>query len=510
MVDVVGPRPALGAGPWLFGLALGVYLLTAGGSLTTSDAVTAFDVTQNMVQTGTVALSGNLLGMDSIRGRDGRYYSPFGIAQSVFNVPFYLAGRSFMRITGIELGKPDSIPKAVVALAQTLVVAIVIWQIFSLSMVVTRDATASVMASLTAAFGTVLWPFARFGFNQPLACAALTGTVLLAVKGVRHRRSVDLGLAGWCLAAGILTRHELLLAAPVVGAWLYLSARSREEGARGLLAFGPGVVAGIVGWMAFNAVRFGNPFDSGYLRDPVPGFGSPLLEGLAGLLFSPGASVLLYSPVAIVGVAGLVRLWRDDRSTGILFSTMAAAFLLLYGSLGNWIGGRSYGSRYLLIILPLLMIGWASLLARVGRRARRRLFVVVTGAGILVQLPGVAVDYAKVSRAHAEVGPTSTEARQWAWQASPLVLNARAAIAAVPDNVAYVTGRRPRPEVRPPDHALDRSFSQQFAFSLDFWWLYLFYLGVFSRAALATTVAGMVAWILFCGRRLMRSLDPQP
>ena len=36
----------------------------------------------------------------------------------------------------------------------------------------------------------------------------------------------------------------------------------------------------------------------------------------------------------------------------------------------------------------------------------------------------------------------------------------------------------------------NRGFSQQFAFSLDFWWLYLYYLGVLS--ATAAVLAGAV------------------
>ena len=84
------------AGRWLFGLALGVYFFTAGGSLTTTDAVVAFDVTRNIVEKGTLATSGNLLGLEAFRGADGRYYSPFGILQSIYNIPFYVAGTVFV------------------------------------------------------------------------------------------------------------------------------------------------------------------------------------------------------------------------------------------------------------------------------------------------------------------------------------------------------------------------------------------------------------------------------
>ena len=114
-------RDARRVGGWLFVLALSVYLFTAGGSMTITDAVVMFDVTQNLVEHQTVAMSSSLLGMEAHRGADGRYYSPFGVAQSLYNIPFYLAAKLFVGLTGVRIGKPDSVPKAFVALGQTLI-----------------------------------------------------------------------------------------------------------------------------------------------------------------------------------------------------------------------------------------------------------------------------------------------------------------------------------------------------------------------------------------------------
>ena len=83
-------RDARRVGGWLFVLALSVYL-SRGGGMTITDTVVMFDVTQNLVEHQTVAMSSSLLGMEAHRGADGRYYSPFGVAQSLCNLPFYLA-----------------------------------------------------------------------------------------------------------------------------------------------------------------------------------------------------------------------------------------------------------------------------------------------------------------------------------------------------------------------------------------------------------------------------------
>ena len=493
-------------GWWLFVLALGVYVLSAGGSLTTTDAVQAFDTTRNLVEHGSIAMSDDVAaGAEALRGRDGRYYSPFGIVQTLVNVPFYLAGRLAVTATGLRLGKPDTVPKAAVAMAQTVVGAVIVWQIFRLGAAVTGAPGAALFAALTFAFGSILWPYARFGFNQPIACAALTAAVHTAWLAVRRSEPRWFAAAGLWISAALLTRHEVGLALLPMAIWLWWAGRPAwaERRAR-LIAFTPMLGIGLLVWLGLNAYRFGNPLDTGHLRDPVPGFGSPILEGLAGLAFSPSTSLFLYSPVAALGLAGLCGpLWRRDRATAAWLLAIVVLFTLFYASLGNWIGGRSYGSRYLVIVLPILAIGWTALLAALSSRSRRVIGGLVLGLGVIVQLPGVLVDYAKVSQAAAaDRGGFSTADRQWAWDAAPLVLNARTLPEAVLRNVAYVLGGQPVPEVAAPADAGDRSFSQQFAFSLDFWWLYLFYMGVLPRWGVFVILAGGVVAAAVCLARL--------
>jgi hypothetical protein len=481
-------------------LSLTVYVATAGGSLTTTDAVATFDVTRSIVERHSVAMSSNLLGREAERGLDGRFYSPFGLGQSIYNVPFYLAAKFALRAPGMQLGKPDTLPKAFVSLGQTLISVAVVFEIFRLSLLVTGNVAASALAAVTLAFGSVLWPYSKFGFNQPLACLTLVSAVRCAFVGVRAPSPKHLVWSGCWLASSLMTRHEMAIAALPVAVWIFLDGEpSSRERIRRIGAFSPGLGLGIGAWLLYNAIRFGNPLETGYLHDATPGFGNSIATGLFALVASPAASVFLYSPFAIAGVAGLVMLTRRDRSAGVLMWALVLAFMLAYASLGNWLGGRSYGSRYLVVVLPYLGVGWAAMLAEMSDRARRVAFACVFLVGMIVQLPGVLVDYAKISQEASAGGVYTTEARQWDWPASGLVLNTRAVIRAVPENASYLLARRTPPSVRSAASADDRSFSQQFSFSLDFWWLYLFYMGklpaiaVFSLALAFAAIGGMLA-----------------
>ena len=61
--------------------------------------VLTYQVTKQMVEARSVAVPfGETDGLgEAHRGRDGRYYAPFGLGQSIYNIPFYLAGASPVR-----------------------------------------------------------------------------------------------------------------------------------------------------------------------------------------------------------------------------------------------------------------------------------------------------------------------------------------------------------------------------------------------------------------------------
>src|SRR5438552_2022903 len=370
-------------GGWLFVSALIVYLFTAGGSLTTTDAVVTFDVTRNLVEHGRVSTTTDLLGRESYRGRDGRYYAPFGIGQSIYNVPFFVTAKLMTTVTHLRVGKSDSIAKGVTALGQTFLAAAIVWQTYRLALAVTTEIGPAAWAALTLAFGSLLWPYARFGFNQPLACFTLLSATRHAFLATRDRPRLHGAAAGAWLAASLLTRHEMAIAALPIALWLVFSrdpiARGRQQRIIGFAStFGIGVAI----WLVFNYVRFGNPIDTGYLHDPTPAPTLAIGSGILALLFSPSASLLLYSPFAVFGAVGLFALLRRDRESALFLLAVTVTFICVYGALGNWLGGRSYGSRYLVVILPLLTIGWAALLRRVAGRRRRMIAIAVLATGV--------------------------------------------------------------------------------------------------------------------------------
>jgi hypothetical protein len=483
----VGVRASAGArvGLLVFTSALSLYLLTAGGSLTSTDAVVTFDLTSSIVERGSIALSGNVLGLDANRGVDGRFYSQYGIGQSLYNIPFYVAGKIATRVAPPRIGKPDTLLKASVALGSAVAAAATVWLSWGLALRLGASPRGALLAAWSVAVSSPLWPYSKFGFSTALTAAILAAAVRLLLEAEIHDNARYSAAAGAVLAFGWLTRHEMALVLLPFTAALVL--RAREANAsfpwRHLAALIGGAAIGGALWGWYNLVRFGSPFSVGY---------SPRLDfsGYAAFLVSPAGSVLLFAPIVILWGAGLAHP-RFSLSTRVLLAGPLLVLYAMYGALADWPGGRSYGPRYLVPALVLLAPGVAALWD--STRERRRMLVLLCALAAVLQLPGVLVDYAKISTEWARSHSREEVAeRNWHIASSPFVLGAEAAIAAVPSNAAYVIGFRKPPAVAPMAAAGDREFAQQFSFSLDFWWLYLFYL----RAIHATAAMAIAAVLL--------------
>jgi hypothetical protein len=144
----------------------------------------------------------------------------------------------------------------------------------------------------------------------------------------------------------------------------------------------------------------------------------------------------------------------------------------------------------------------------------RRLILAMLAISTVIQIPAVLVDYSRVSQSWAaQASVQEIRDRLWLWRAAPLVLTARQAVASVPRNLAYLIGREPPPVVKAEGSSERGHLSRQFTFSLDLWWLYLFYLGVLSPpVALAAgggamLLAGLLGWRL---RRMLLAVGDGP
>ncbi len=484
-------------GAWIAIGAAALCLLTAGGSMTSTDAVVAYDLTESLVERHSIAISRDILGNPAYRGVDGRYYSGFGLIQSLWNIPFYVTGRA----AAAHVRRPDAaatIPKAVVTLGTIPAVALLAWCAFALLVALGTSARRAAAAALLLVVATPFWPYSRFGFNQPLAALLLWTAVLCAVRS-RGGRLLPAAGAGFVAGALILTRHEMFVAAALLMAYVALEPPRLRRAAVFAAGFAPLAAA----WGAYNWIRFGSPLQMGYLRDDTIGWGGSIVAGSLGLLFSAYSSIFLYCPLLLLSGAGLAAFWRHDRRTALLFITLFVGLFGIYASVGVWEGGRAYGPRHLVPVLPALLLPIA--FWQPATRGTRRLAAAIVVVSCLVQLPGVLVDYSKVRVALARAGETVPQDMRWS--RSPQLLNARAALRVVPPALAALAGARPVARIAP-GASLNEAFTA--APVPDLWWYSLFSLGVIGRGTaigIAGALAALTAIAMGRARRLAAAID---
>ena len=80
------------------------------------------------------------------------------------------------------------------------------------------------------------------------------------------------------------------------------------------------------------------------------------LEWVYGLLFSPGVGLFVFSPILLTAFVSFCDFYNKNKSSTILFISIAFTYIIYYGSFLHWHGLVSWGSRYLVEIMPFLLI----------------------------------------------------------------------------------------------------------------------------------------------------------
>ena len=80
------------------------------------------------------------------------------------------------------------------------------------------------------------------------------------------------------------------------------------------------------------------------------------LDWVYGLLFSPGVGLFIFSPILLTAFVSFCDFYNKNKASTILFISIAFTYIIYYGSFLHWHGLVSWGSRYLVEIIPFLLI----------------------------------------------------------------------------------------------------------------------------------------------------------
>ena len=409
---------------------LAVYLAFAPGHFFSTDEVAVYLTTQSLATHHSLAIKPIF---NTVAGRHGDYYGRYGLLQSVLSIPLYAVGATVNHFaspsTRSLLAGPNlsdwggTVPIFFVSLFNAFVTPLscVLVFLFSLRLGYQRRVALAVMVLF--GISTLAFTYATNYFQHPLESFFLLLCVYLLFVH-RDRLSLQTAmLAGVPLGLAVLTRLNVAITIPVFAMYVFFVS-SRWDGevsdarmnplrrlirrlrrpfegipvgdwwsitvARCVVGFLIAPISATVLFLALNQYRFGTMRDPG-IRNISHG-SLDILVGLYGNLVSPGRSLFLYSPPLILALIGLPRFCQRFRAETLLLAGVAAVYLMLYSIPTDWDGGWSFGPRYLLVLVPLLILPLGEFLSGPWRW-RVAAVVGVIGSGIQILGAMVNVSY---------------------------------------------------------------------------------------------------------------------
>jgi len=284
-------------------------------------------------------------------------------------------------------------------------------------------------AALLIGLGTSVYSTAQALWQHPVV-------LLFLVIAIDALERLDEGAASDPLPRATLAALALSLAAacrpaviPMCAAlFVYLLTQVRGRTAR-LVAIAC-VPAFLVAF--YNTAFFGAPWRLGPAG--VGGrFFSALPESVAGLLVSPARGLLVFTPIALVALWGLLSQGRRPLARALMAA--AGVHFAFMACWNEWHGGESFGPRLLTDLLPALFFFLPEGLAALPRTS-----VVLGGISIAVQLlGGWTYDY-RWERLHQR--GREFDSALWSWSDSPLAFAVREGV--VIQGIPEIEGRRAR------------------------------------------------------------------
>ncbi|MCY3977621.1 MAG: hypothetical protein OXG23_05940 [Chloroflexi bacterium] len=412
----------------LVALMVGVYMLTYRALIQAGDTRRAFDAVTSYARYG-----------DWLMDETNWLKLPFRIQESdalplgEYNV----AERLNIRLASPLLRFAEALPRLgnihTVWLFNIIITSLNVGFIYLILRSMSFSQLVAVTVAASAGLGTNFWAYSQTFFREPLAAFFILATLLALQLGHGLRaggRAVSIIFAAIGMFLAFETKSSAIFALPaaIVFALPKWNRHRRRNADAALVGF---VALPLLGLCVLMFV------------DPLPAVLQNLLTGIGihieyasaatrAYILSPGASIWATSPLALLAVPGVIMFWKRGQrrlvaTICLLFAGYIMGHALLTGR--HWFGGLSWPPRFLLPMLPVLMLATAPVAEEMFRARRKRLrlvWIALLCYGIWIQFVGASLSLNRYSQSlppeakgYAEWEPSLTQPRYFRWFVLP-------------------------------------------------------------------------------------------
>ena len=357
---------------------------------------------------------------------DGHYYAGAAPGPAIIAIPFYLIFkgitglmpampfsqydadqyiRSFLKAGQAPDGFITSYPFGEFVLLHMLLSAFVTGLSTALTAVMayrcawhlTRDEYAGLLIAFAISIGSICFFYAvrLYGHNISMFFLFSSFTLIHPWSGRDRLSPLILVLSGLLAGTAVIMDYT---AGPITG---FLIGYMLWQSPRKNWAFPiAGVLVPTLFMMGYHYVCFGHPFTTPYSLPTDPsGYGShaEYQAGLGGFSL-PGASrvwdltfgmyrgIFVYTPVLLAALVGLIyRVRQKDRVVWLFILGIFVVQILFTAAMRYWYGGWDFGPRYLVPMIPFVLLGLATEFVL----RWKRLLLMLLGISVLINWTGV-------------------------------------------------------------------------------------------------------------------------
>ena len=385
----------------LFCFFFSLYVFTVYGQIRYGDEAERYLQAKSLVEKQTLVIP--FIPGEGQTGVGGNAYSQFEIGYGLVVIPFYAVGRLIS--SHVVLADADWIPVLFTSLSNPLITALTCVVLFAFAHAIGLTSRLALWTSVIFGLATIAWPYSRGLYREALQAFCL----LLAVYALFKARTLNsltwFGVSASAFGYLALTKVANLVMLPVFLGFIAVAFSAEDANwksvakwARALKLVGLFLLPTIL-FLIFqgtiNAIKFGNFFDIGPYNygNPLPYFSlANLFRGALGLLLSPSKGLFAYAPPVLLFLPAWVIFFHRAKTDAVLVFILVVLNILFNGSYFAWEGGSYWGPRYLVEIVPLMILPLGFLWGAGQGAVRwlwRLLSVLVFGIGLGVQLLGV-------------------------------------------------------------------------------------------------------------------------
>jgi len=390
----------------LFLFVLSVSLFVSGARLASSDENAIYLLTESIITRGSLDVPPNIVDNGSFF--EDKFFIWSEIGEALFAIPLFVVGKILAYALPFDAGMKLLFVKAIVSTMNALFGAALAVVFFRLCRKFSFSVRTAFFLTVTLCFGTFLFPYLKTISRDVQLAAFLCASFYCLYSYKQEEKNTVQKKQRWIQNAGIfaglgfLTKMTFLLNISFLALYLILISRSEKETfawMKNLLRFLLPIAGAFSVFFLYNYLRFGNILETGYSGGTT--FPTPLYYGLYGLLFSTGKGIVVFAPITVLLLWATKNFFKNFRAEAIIIFSLLAANFFLYAKYVAWAGDGSWGPRYLVSILPFVLLPLGIFLDE-SSKTIKRIAVTLSIVGFCFQLGGVSMYFGNYLRSIGE------------------------------------------------------------------------------------------------------------